>query len=116
MENNMHEENNMYEEFDNTLNELENLHLSYQKRMSTLCTFPIDYIGDGVYGVYAKERESHQMCLLKSDESVWNLFKYVTSIAGNEAHCELSEMAILLNDLDEMVEENPEDFVDNDWE
>jgi len=109
-------ENNMYEEFDNTLNELENLHLSYQKRMSTLCTFPIDYIEDGGYGVYAKERESGKMVLLKTDDNVWNLFEYITTIAGSESQCELSEMAIFLNDLDEMVEENPEDFIDNDWE
>ncbi len=100
----------MYEDFDNTINELENLHLSYQKRMSTLCTFPIDYIGDGEYGVYAKERESEKIVLLKTNENVWKLFEYVTSIAGSEAHCELSEMVILLNDLDEMVEE---DFEEN---
>ena len=107
-------ENNMYEEFDNTLNELENLHLSYQKRMSAMCTFPIDYIGDGEYGVYAKERESGKMVLLETDENVWNLFKYITTIAGSESQCELSEMAIYLNDLDEMVEEISEDSFDID--
>jgi|TARA_R110002167_G_scaffold177817_1_gene377574 hypothetical protein len=98
------------DEFDNTINELENQHLSYQKRLSAMCTFPIDYIGDGLYGVYAKEIQSGKVILLQRDEDVWSLFEYVTTIAGNEAVCELSDTAILLNDLEEMVEENPEDF------
>ena len=94
----------MFEEYDETMSELEELHLSYQKRLARMCTFPIDYVQDGMYGVFAKERESGKTLLLQTDENIWNLFQYVTDIAGEEAHCELSEMAIAIHDLDEMLE------------
>ena len=92
------------EELDDTINELELHHLSYQKRLAAMCTFPIDYVGDGLFGVYAKEIKSEKVILLQTDENVWNLFEYVTTIAGDESICELSDAAILLNDLDELVE------------
>ena len=102
--------------FDET-QDLNDAFLSSQKRLAKLCTFPIDYIGEGVYGVYAQQRETPtELILLKTDENVWKLFKFITDIAGGEAQCELSEMAIFLNDLDEMVEEISEDSFDNDWE
>ncbi len=99
----------MFEEFDDAMNELEELHLSYQKRLSQMCTFPIDYMQDGVYGVFAKGRESGNSILLQTDEDVWNLFEYVTEIAGTEAVCEMSDMAILLNDMEDIVEDIEED-------
>ena len=94
----------MYEEYDETMSELEELHLSYQKRLARMCTFPIDYIEDGMYGVFAKERESDKTILLQTDENVWNLFEYITDIAGSEAECEMSDMAIFLNDMEDMIE------------
>ncbi len=99
----------MFEEYDETLNELEELHLSYQKQLAKMCTFPIDYMHDGVYGVFAKERETEKCVLLETDENVWNLFKYVTDIAGSESVCEMSEMAIMLNDMEDIVEDIEED-------
>ncbi len=95
----------MFEEYDETMSELEELHLSYQKRLARMCTFPIDYVEDGMYGVFAKERETDKTILLQTDENVWNLFEYVTDIAGEEAVVELSDMAIFLNDMEDIVED-----------
>ena len=99
----------MFEEYDETMSELEELHLSYQKRLARMCTFPIDYMHDGVYGVFAKERESGNTILLQTDENVWNLFEYVTDIAGGEAVVEMSDMAIMLNDMEDIVEDIEDD-------
>jgi regulator of sigma D len=106
-------ENNMFDE----KQDLNDAFLSNQKRLAKLCTFPIDYIGDGVYGVYAQQLNmKNQIILLKTNKDVWKLFKFITDIAGGEAQCELSEMAIFMNDLEEMVEETQENSFDNDWE
>ena len=95
----------MFEEYDETMSELEELHLSYQKRLAQMCTFPIDYVKDGMYGVFAKERETGKTILLQTDENIWNLFEYVTDIAGEESVVELSDMAIFLNDMEDVVED-----------
>ena len=99
----------MFDEFDDALRGLEKLHLSYQKQLSRLCTFPIDYVESGVYGVYAQDRKTRKRVLLDTNENVWELFQYITDIAGTEAVCEMSDMAILLNDMEDIVEDIDDD-------
>ena len=69
-------------------------------------TFPIDYISDGVYGVFANKNNTDEFVLLETSNNVYNLFRYVIDIAGEEAEVELSECVIETFDLENLIEKS----------
>ena len=68
-------------------------------------TFSVDYVSNGLYGVFACDKDTDDYTLLKTDKNVYRLFKYMIDIAGEAVECELSETAILANELEDIITE-----------
>ena len=67
--------------------------------------FSIDYVSNGLYGVYACKKDTDDHILLKTDKNVYCLFKYMIDIAGEEVECEMSDATILVNELEDIITE-----------
>lgn len=67
-------------------------------------TFPIDYVGNGLYGVYAFHKTTDEYRLLNTNKNVYELFRYVIDIAGDQSICEMSECTILSHELEDIIE------------
>lgn len=66
-------------------------------------TFPIDYIGNGLYGVFACPKDNSEYKLLETNKDIFELFRFVMDIAGEQSVCEMSECVIAAHDLENMV-------------
>jgi len=69
-------------------------------------TFPIDYISDGVYGVYANKNNTREFVLMKTSDNIYKLFRYVIDIAGETAEVELSDCVIECFELEDLLEKS----------
>jgi hypothetical protein len=68
-------------------------------------TFPIDYIGNGLYGVFACPKGGDDYRFLNTNKDIFELFRFVMDIAGEQSVCEMSECAIATHDLDDIIED-----------